>query len=152
MSGWPVRRATAADLAALLDLYQHLNLDDPRVPEALAREPLRALLDSPLVHLLVAEQDGALRATCLLIVVPNLMRGARPFGLIENVVTHAAHRRGGWGRAVLRAALSAAWAAGCYKVTLVTGARDPAVLRFYGAAGFHATGHQVFEARPRDFA
>jgi GNAT superfamily N-acetyltransferase len=105
-----------------------------------------------MLRTLIDDLDGALRATCLLIVGPNLLRGARPFGLIENVVTHAAHRRGGWGRAVLRAALSAAWAAGCYKVTLVTGARDPAVLRFYGAAGFHATGHQVFEARPRDFA
>lgn len=122
------------------------------MPEAEARAPLRALLDSPLARLLVAEQDGTLRATCLLLVVPNLMRGARPFGLIENVVTHPLHRRRGWGRAVLQAALAEAWTAGCYKVTLVTGARDAAVLLFYAAAGFQAKEHHVFEARRQDFA
>jgi ribosomal protein S18 acetylase RimI-like enzyme len=51
-------------------------------------------------------------------------------------VTHAAHRCQGHGRAVLDAALAAAWAAGCYKAMLLTGSQQDAIFRFYEAAGF----------------
>ncbi len=67
--------------------------------------------------------------------------------MIENVVTHAAHRRLGLGRAVLHAALGAASGAGCYKVMLATGSRQESTLRFYEAAGFRRGSKTAVEVR-----
>lgn len=94
------------------------------------------MLGQPGLTVFVAEADGRPAATCTLIVVPNLTRGARPYGLIENVVTDAGFRSRGFGRAVLKAAISAAWRQDCYKVMLMTGRSDEATLRFYERSGF----------------
>ena len=90
---------------------------------------------------------GVLISTCTLVTVPNLTRGVRPYGLIENVVTHPDHRRTGLGRAVLSFALDVAWKAGCYTVMLATGSRREETLHFYEGAGFDRGGKTFFEAR-----
>ncbi len=79
--------------------------------------------------------------------VPNLTREARPFAVIENVVTHSAHRNRGFGRAILRAAVAAAKNAGCYKVHLATGSKRESTLRFYEGAGFTRDAKTYFEVR-----
>ena len=100
-----------------------------------------------LIILVAVLPDGRLVATCSLIIVPNLSRGARPYAIIENVVSDAAHRGQGHGRAVLQAAMRAAREAGCYKVAPATGRPDPAIHRFYESAGLTAGGKTHFEAR-----
>jgi GNAT superfamily N-acetyltransferase len=92
--------------------------------------------------------DGKLVASCTITVIPNLTRACRPYGLIENVVTHADHQRMGWGRAVLHSALDFAWQQNCYKVMLLTGRKDASTLQFYEAAGFDMHGKQAFIAKP----
>ena len=87
-------------------------------------------------------------SSCTLTVIPNLTRACRPYGVIENVVTHAEHRGRGWGKAVLAHALAAAWRQDCYKVMLLTGRKDEATLRFYERAGFDPHGKQAFIAKP----
>lgn len=103
------------------------------------------MLAAPGVTVFVAEHGGMLAATCTLVVIPNLTRGGRPYGLVENVVTDAGHRKAGLGRAVIAAALEQAWEAGCYKVMLLTGSKNPATLRFYAGIGFiqDKTGFQI---------
>jgi GNAT superfamily N-acetyltransferase len=64
------------------------------------------------VNVFVAESEGVIVSSATITIVPNVTRGARPYALIENVVTRGAHRRRGLGRAVLAAALAAAWDAG----------------------------------------
>ena len=80
--------------------------------------------------------EGQLATSCTLVIIPNLTRGARPYGLIENVVTHAEYRQRGIGTRLLRHALQIAWEQNCYKVMLLTGRQDEATLRFYEKAGF----------------
>ena len=63
-------------------------------------------------------------------------------------VTHASHRRRGYGREVLHQALEEAWSLGCYKVMLLTGRKDEATFRFYEAAGFDRNAKQAFVAKP----
>ena len=87
-------------------------------------------------------------STCTLILVPNLTRGGRPYGLIENVVTHPDYRRRGLGTSVLKRALQAAWERNCYKVMLLTGSKNEATLRFYEKAGFARGVKTGFVARP----
>lgn len=142
-----VRPAVGADLASVLLLYRHLNPVDPTPDPARAEAAWSALLDSPLTTVFVADAGGVLVASCTLVVVPNLTRGARPYGLIENVVTHADHRRRGLGHAVLAGAMEAAWNAHCYKVMLATGSRNPGTLQYYESAGFVRNSKTFFEAR-----
>src|SRR5665213_2199943 len=78
----------------------------------------------------------------------TLRGGVAPYGVIENVVTHAQHRRQGLGTALLRRALDEAWSANCYKVMLLTGRKDDETLKFYAAAGFNRDEKQAFIAKP----
>jgi GNAT superfamily N-acetyltransferase len=143
-----IRVAMYADMAGVLALLRQLNPDDPYPDPAKAEAAWSAMLGSGLVTVLVAEVDGSLAATCTLAIIPNLTRGTRPFGIIENVVTHPKHRCQGCGTAVLAAALARAWEAGCYKVMLATGSRKPETLRFYESAGFERGGKTCFQAQP----
>lgn len=133
----------------MLELYRHLSPEDPPLAPAVAEAAWHALLQSGLTTVFVAEVEARPVASCTLVIVPNLTRGGRSYGVIENVVTHAAHRQRGLGHAVLQAALDAAWAAGCYKVMLASGSQQEATLRFYEAAGFTRGGKTFFEARRR---
>ncbi len=142
-----IRRAGQGDLPGLLALYRHLHPDDPALDPARAAATWEQMLASNMVTVLVADEDGILVSTCMLVVVSNLTRDAAPFALIENVVTHAHHRKRGHGHAVLDAALSAAWAAGCYKVMLMTGSRRESTLRFYERVGFEREGKTAFQVR-----
>jgi GNAT superfamily N-acetyltransferase len=81
-------------------------------------------------------------------IIPNLTRAARPYALIENVVTHAAYRRRGLGRSVMQAALDRCWSAGCYKVMLLSEMQRREVHRFYEELGFDRSSKQGFLIRP----
>ncbi len=137
MSKFYVRPIEKDELARLLALYEHLHVDD--VPLNIDQR-LKALwdeiLNNPLLHYLVGELDGELISACTLAIIPNLTRGARPYGLIENVVTHPDHRKQGFGTRILRHALQVAWDGDCYKVMLLTSSRKEPTLRFYERAGF----------------
>jgi GNAT superfamily N-acetyltransferase len=143
-----IRTAKPTDLAGVLDLYRHLKPNDPTPDPATASTTWSALMGSDLITVIVADVAGVLVSSCTLVTVPNLTRGVKPYGLIENVVTHLEHRRTGLGRAVLAFALDTAWKAGCYKVMLATGSRQEETLHFYEGAGFERGSKTFFEARP----
>lgn len=142
-----IRTAANADLDGLIALYRHLNHDDPAPEPAQAQTAFAAILASPLTTIFLVEAEGRPVSCCTLVIVPNLTRGARPYALIENVVTDAAHRRRGLGQAVLAAAMAAAWEAGCYKIMLASGSKNEATLRFYENAGFERGTKTFFQAR-----
>lgn len=124
-------------------------MDDPALEVAPdIRAIWRQLRSNPMLRLLGADREGRLVSSCLLAIIPNLTRGGRPYGLIENVVTHADFRRRGIATALLRQALSEAWKLGCYKVMLMTGRKDEGTLRFYRRAGFMDGAKTAFIAYP----
>ena len=144
-----IRAVCREDLTALLELYVHLNPDNAAVPDDVLLLPAwERILSDPNVYCFVAETGGVLTGSCLLAVVPNLTRGARSFGVIENVVTHRDYRRQGIGTRLMRRALHAAWDAGCYKAMLQTGSRTPATHAFYRACGFSPDAKKAYLARP----
>ncbi|MDQ6433131.1 GNAT family N-acetyltransferase [Mesorhizobium sp. LHD-90] len=149
--GFHVRTAGEGDLLALLGLYRQLIPDDPELSLDAARDIFRRLGTYPGSAIFLGSVGDVLAATCTLVVIPNLTRGGASYGLIENVVTDAAHRGRGFGRAMLAEAAGAAWRSGCYKVMLLTGAKDPATLNFYERAGFRQdkTGFQMRRIPPR---
>lgn len=142
-----IRPANSDDLPGVLALYRQLNPGDPILDPSSAEAVWTALLSCGLTTVFVVDIGGLLVSSCTLAIVPNLSRGARPYGVIENVVTDADHRRSGLGRAVLHAALDSAWRADCYKVLLATGSQRETTLRFYEKAGFKRGAKTYFEIR-----
>jgi GNAT superfamily N-acetyltransferase len=143
------RLIRADELSGLLDLYQHLNADDAPLPEGdILNQVWNDFLTDPGISCVVGEIEGRLVSSCTLIIVPNLTRGARPYGLIENVVTHQAYRKKGFGSSLLRYALQLAWEKQCYKVMLLTGSKQEETLRFYENAGFQRGIKTGFVAKP----
>jgi GNAT superfamily N-acetyltransferase len=138
ISDLKVRPIEREELYELLDLYEHLhesgNLPLPRDRQLDAL--WESILSNPLLHYLVGEIDGRPVSSCTLTIVPNLTRGARPYGLIENVVTHRDYRMRGFATQVLQHALQVAWDHHCYKVMLLTGSKKESTLRFYEGASF----------------
>ncbi len=132
-----VRKIRQDELPKLLALYQHLHVDEPAlVVNADVERLWNRICDDPQLHYLAADVGGQIVSACTLAIIPNLTCGAKPYGLIENVVTHPDFRKRGLGTSVLRAAVKIAWEADCYKVMLLTGRKDAATLRFYEQAGF----------------
>lgn len=145
-----IRSAVLDDLLGLLTLFRGLHSDEPELDEGKAAATWEAMLAIPGLTVLVAELPGPpaiLAATCTVSVTPNLTRGARPYALVENVVTLASHRQQGLGRAVLEAAQDVAFAKNCYKVMLATGSCREETLRFYERAGFERGTKTAFQVR-----
>ncbi|MBB3655191.1 GNAT superfamily N-acetyltransferase [Rhizobium sp. BK650] len=140
-----IRRAASADLQNLLALYRHINSTDRELAPELAQDRFSAILAQPGMTVFIGFIDEIAASTVTLIVIPNLTRNGASYALIENVVTHAGHRKQGYAGKIIRHAIAQAWEAGCYKVMLLTGSKDPATLRFYENCGFlqDKTGYQI---------
>ena len=144
-----IRELKASELPALLELYGHLHAaDDPRPTQGRIEQIWEAIRQNPHLKYFGVFVDGALVSSCTLSIIPNLTRGCRPYGIIENVVTHADFRRKRHGRSVLRHALDQAWSFGCYKVMVLTGRKDEGTYEFYESAGFARNAKQAFLAKP----
>ena len=130
------RLAAACDLDALLALFADSDVSRSAEPRARAEHIWAEMLAREGVAIFVSDADSRIVATCMLITTPNLLRGGRLFGIVENVATHPAFQGRGHGRAVIAAALAEAWKQDCYQVLMQSGRADPRVHRFYEACGF----------------
>jgi GNAT superfamily N-acetyltransferase len=130
------RLARSADLASLLDLYRVSEVSPSAEPIERAGKIWLEMLSDNNLAVFVSAVDAQIVATCMLITAPNLLRAGRRHAFLENVVTHPGFRGCGHGRAVVNAALAAAWSRDCYHVLLQSGRQDPRVHRFYEGCGF----------------
>lgn len=139
-----IREAGSKDLIGLLTLYTQLH-DNPMSE---IDEPLRDLwsriLNDPNHHVLVGVEDGEIVTSCVVMIVLNLTRGQRPYALVENVITDERHRKKGYATVVLNAARLVAKNANCYKIMLMTGAKDERTLAFYRRAGYNSDDKTAF--------
>ena len=132
-----VRLIQYEELNQLLELYRYLHDDDPILSDKEALETLwNQIISNENMKYIVVEVEGRIVASCVLVVIYNLTRNARPYALIENVVTHKDYRRNGFGRAVLLEALKISRELSCYKVMLLTSSKDEGTHKFYENAGF----------------
>lgn len=139
-----IREIRPDELKPLLALYGQLHGEafadeDPHQVEVWQR-----ILDDRSQHIIVAEADGRMVASCVLIVVPNLTHGMRPYALIENVVTDKEYRRQGWATRCLDFAKEIAMAENCYKIMLMTGSKEAGTLGFYEQAGYNRNDKTAF--------
>jgi GNAT superfamily N-acetyltransferase len=143
-----IRELGRGDLDALLEAYRDLLPDDDPLPPKVELDRLWDAIctDARLVY--IGAFDGPrLLATCTAVIVPNLTRGARPYAVIENVWTRPTSRRQGLGSAALQRLLDRCWAAGCYKVMLLSSSHRGAAHEFYESNGFDKHAKQGFIVR-----
>lgn len=144
-----VRELNQSEMDQLLALYTHMHaVDDPLPARPVVEDVWHEIQNNPRLTYFGAFDEQTLVSSCTMSIIPNLTRGCRPYGVIENVVTHADHRRKGYASAVLRHALNHAWGGGCYKVMLLTGRKSEDIYRFYESVGFDRHAKQAFLAKP----
>ena len=145
LDGSPLIREIAdEDFDGLMSLYTELH-DNP-VPEKDQRvmEVWKSVLTDKNHHIIVADVDGRIAASCVCVIIPNLTRGQRPYAFIENVVTSAEFRRKGLATACLDYAREIARKENCYKMMLLTGSKEEGTLRFYENAGYNRKDKTAF--------
>lgn len=139
-----IREACNEDMEKILELY--LNLHETAVPEE--TEHLQAVWENILKdenhHLIVCEVDDRIVSSCDCVIIPNLTRNVRPYAFVENVVTHGDFRGRGYATACLNYAKKIAEENNCYKIMLLTGAKDEKTLRFYQNAGYNSSDKTAF--------
>lgn len=131
-----VRSIHENELGQLLLLYKHLNTDDPDLNVDEIQDHWHEMIKDNLMRIIVVEHEGKVISSCVLVMIRNLTRGARPYGLIENVVTHLEYRKKGYGKLALQKAIEIAKENNCYKVMLMTSSRMEGTHSFYESCGF----------------
>ncbi len=126
-----IREIMQDEMEALLALYAQLHPGDDIGSLDRTSAAWERIMADRGHHIIVAETDGRIVASCVVVIVPNLTHGAKPYALAENVVTDAAYRRQGWASRCLDYAKRIAMREGCYKIMLLTGSEEEGTLRLY---------------------
>jgi GNAT superfamily N-acetyltransferase len=144
-----IEDATAADLGALISLYERSGIDRPGDNDparvAAAWERLRAV---PGLRVRVARRDGVVVGTLTLFVLPLLAHDGTPAALVEDVAVSPDCQGQGIGRALMNDAMALAAQAGCYKLALSSNRRRTAAHAFYEGLGFERHGLSFVVALP----
>jgi GNAT superfamily N-acetyltransferase len=137
-----VRKASAADIAAVLDLYAQPDLDDGNI---LSVEQGTALFERfsryPDYTLYVAEKDKQIVGTFALLVMDNLGHLGSPSAIVEDVVVAPDRQSQGIGAAMMRFALERAREKRCYKLMLSSNAKRARAHAFYESLGYERHGY-----------
>lgn len=133
-----IRQLTDHDLPTLLRMYAQLHPEDEPADDFVIMNAWNKIKENDLIKVLGLFENNKLVSSCVLNILPNLTRGARPYALIENVITNRDSRRKGFGRAVLERAIEIARSYGCYKIMLMTSSKEEAVHGFYQSCAFNS--------------
>ncbi|MGI6771950.1 MAG: GNAT family N-acetyltransferase [Clostridiales bacterium] len=139
-----IREANIDDFDGLINLYTHLhnNPIPDKTPELLVL--WERIISDKDHHIIVAEEDGKIISSCVCVIIPNLTHSQRPYALVENVVTDGAYRGKGYATKCLNFAKEIALKNNCYKLMLLTGAKDEKTLSFYRNAGYNSEDKTAF--------
>lgn len=140
-----IRPAAEADVPRIIELYRGLVITQADVERGAApsveryREVLRQIQQMPGHELLVAERDGQVLGTLVMLIVPNLSHRGTPWALVENVVVDPEYRGQGIGGEMMRHAITHAEQAGCYRIILTSHRDRTDAHRFYLSLGLEGS-------------
>lgn len=142
--GFLIREAQEADLEGLLELYTHLHNNGMPVVD----DGLKALWQGICIqvnhHVLLGVVGERIVSSCVLVVIPNLTCGQRPYGLVENMITRPTEQNNGYATRLLARVEEIAQAQGCYKLMLMTGSKEERTLGLYEKAGYNRKDKTAF--------
>jgi predicted N-acetyltransferase YhbS len=136
-----VRPATELDIPRILELYETLTGERHNLSRQETGPVFDAIASMPGHELLVAEENGMVVGTVVLLIVPNLSHEAHPWAIVENLVVDVGYRRRGIGRLLMDYAIASAREAGCYKVQLLSNVKRKEAHQFYKALGFRTSAY-----------
>ena len=139
-----IREITVNDYQQLMELYTHLHEKTVPAFEGKAAEYWSRINSDPDYHIIVAELNGKIVASCTCIIILNMTHGAKPYAFVENVVTHDDYRKRGLASECLKKAKEIAEQCGCYKIFLLTGSKLESTLNFYERAGYERNTKTAF--------
>ncbi len=140
-----IRAARKEDLEGILALNAILTPNDLPMDTERLKSAWETVMANPDRYLyVVADEDGKISASCNVAIIPNLTRSARPYAVIENVITHPDARRKGLGRKVMEKAMAFAGMHNCYKVMLLSGSHRLEAHAFYESLGFSGSKKKGF--------
>jgi predicted N-acetyltransferase YhbS len=142
-----IRTTTEDDIPRILELYKELVITTSEVEQN--RNPsledyrsvyaqIRAM---PGHELLIAEEEGEVIGSVVLLIAPNLSHGASPWAVVENLIVTRKQRRRGVGHQLMEDAITRAREAGCYEIQLSSNKKRRGAHRFYESLGFKASAH-----------
>lgn len=139
-----IREADKNDLHEILRLYLYLHEESVPGDTENLRNTWANIINDVNHHLIVCEVNGKIVASCVCVIIPNLTRSVRPYAFIENVVTHGNYRNKGYATDCLNFAKKIAEENHCYKMMLLTGAKEESTLNFYRNAGYNDSDKTAF--------
>lgn len=139
-----VREAFKEDLYELLNLYSFLHEKDIPEDTKHLQYTWNTIIEDKNHHIIVNEINGKIISSCVCVIIPNLTRNVRPYAFIENVVTNGLYRGKGYATECLDYAKEIAIKNNCYKMMLLTGAKEKGILDFYKKAGYNSTDKTAF--------
>lgn len=139
-----IREIANRDFDGLMRLYMQLH-DNP-FPEKSERVIAiwNQILHDENHHIIVAEENGRIVASCVCVIIPNLTHGQRPYAFVENVITDEQYRKRGFATQCLNYARELAKKENCYKLMLLTGSKQESTLHFYEQAGYNRKDKTAF--------
>lgn len=139
-----IREIANRDFDGLMRLYMQLH-DNP-FPEKSERVMAiwNQILHDENHHIIVAEENGCIVASCVCVIIPNLTHGQRPYAFVENVITDEQYRKRGFATQCLNYARELAKKENCYKLMLLTGSKQESTLHFYEQAGYNRKDKTAF--------
>jgi len=134
------------DISSLLELYKQLTPDDNVLDEVNASN-IWENIEKHNIKYFIAKENGKIIASCYICIIPNLTRGGKSIGFIENVITDIEYRGKGIGKNIVENAIEYAKVQNCYKIILQSGKERTAAHRFYESLGFNGESKRAFEMR-----
>ncbi|MFC1920607.1 GNAT family N-acetyltransferase [Chloroflexota bacterium] len=140
-----IRQANKDDVPRILELYNQLAIGGSQDEMDKSESPgdfykaFSEIAALPGCELIVAEENGEIIGTTMLMIVPNLSHNALPWAAVENVVVDEGYRRKGTGKLMMDYCQARAKEAGCYKIQLLSNKARNEAHRFYLSLGYKAS-------------
>lgn len=135
------------EISALLELYKQLDPKNSEIIDELTVKNIWEEIKKQKIKYFTAKDNGKIVGSCYICIIPNLTRGGKSIGYIENVIIDTQYRKKGIGKEIVKKAVEYAKEKNCYKVILQSGIERTEAHKFYESIGFDGESKKAFQIR-----